>query len=966
MKTSNATSIARLAAGAARAAAAILAFLALVPLPGRAADAPAEPSPGEKLFALKVKPLFAEKCNGCHGDDPEDIEGDFDMRSRESILQGGETFTDEVLIPGKGKDSFLYLLSTRAEEDYEMPPKEAEKLSKEQEKMIRDWIDAGAPWPDDQRVAWIQKKFADGVVVKTSGGLSRDWTDRRYKPESLWAYRPVKRPRIPGAPGRKGEGDAKTDPTGLNGDPTGSSRAPNPVDSFIDARLQAAGLKAAPRADARTLIRRATFDLTGLPPTPAEVRAFETATAEDAEAAWKALIERLLASPRYGEQWGRHWLDVVRYADSSGFANDWERPNAWRYRDYVIRSFNADKPYDRFIREQIAGDEISGRADPELLVATGFLRMGAWEHTGMSVAKVTRQLFLDDVTNSVGQVFLGHTLLCAKCHDHKFDPVPTRDYYAVQAVFATTQFAEVETPWLEEENRAGMAEDRRYHEKRAAANRRLLDELEEKRRRYDAAWFRERGLPWKTREEAKKAGAKPADLPEGKGFKTADEFGRGRIARKWDTRLSWEKDRYQPVAYTVYNGKTRDMPSHKYQTRVPMPADPMQEGTLENTAILAGGSPFSPGDPVDPGVLSAVAGGSDVELPETVAGRRTALADWIADPENSLTARVMVNRIWLYHFGRGIAANANNFGTTGKKPTHPKLLDWLAAEFVERGWSVKDMHRLIMMSAAYRRAGAHPDADALKEKNAEDDGYAVFRPRRLAAEEIRDAMLAVSGELNLDMGGIPARPDMNLEAALQPRLIMGTYAPSYVPNPKPAQRNRRTIYAHKARGQRDPFLEVFNQPTPDLSCGLRDSSNVTPQVFTLFNSEESMDRALAFAARVLKESAGRPDEAAVARAFRLAFGREPASAELAESLAHWREMERVQAAIEHRPRQLPPEVERTAYDENTGKIFTFTERLFVYDDYQPDLQPHEVDARTRGFADLCLVLFNSNEFAYVY
>ncbi|MCB1230744.1 MAG: PSD1 domain-containing protein [Verrucomicrobiae bacterium] len=922
-------------------------YLSLIPLivcVGGSAAAN-EPTVGEKLFALKVKPLFAEKCNACHGDDPEKIKGDFDMRTRDAMLKGGETFAEEVLMPGKGEESFLYLVTTRTEEDFEMPPKEADQLTEEQRWWIRDWINEGAPWVDDKRVAEIHEKFAEGVMVETSGGLTEDWTKRRYKPEDLWAYQPIARPEIPAR------------------NSTGSGRELNPVDSFINARLDGLGLQPAPEADPRTLIRRATFDLTGLPPKPAEIATFLADWKRDSEAAWNGLIERLLDSEQYGEQWARHWLDVVRYADSSGYANDYERPNTWRYRDYVIRAFNDDKPYDEFVREQLAGDEIGKRKDVEKLIATGFLRMGAWEHTGMSVAKVTRQLFLDDVTDSVGQVFLGHTLQCAKCHDHKFDPVPTRDYYSMQAVFATTQFAEVDTDWLPEENLGGMAEDRRYHVLRKKANDALLASLKEKQTRYEAEWFVEKGLPWKSKAEAKKAGATEEQLPN-RTFKEPEEFGQERIGRKWENRFSWEMDRYKPVAFTVYDGKTI-LPKSQYG-RFQMPKDPMAKGELEKTAILAGGSPFSPIDPVNPGVLSAVPGGLETTLPDSVEGRRTALANWIVDPENSLTARVMANRIWQYHFGQAIARNPNNFGATGKKPTHPELLDWLASEFVARGWSVKEMHRLIMKSDAYRRSTVAPDPAKLTEKDPGGISYAVFLPRRLEAEELRDSMLAVSGELNPEMGGIPIRPDMNLEAALQPRMIMGTFAPSYVPNPEPEQRNRRTIYAHKTRGHRNPFLEIFNQPGSETSCEFRDSSNVTPQVFALFNSEESLDRAIAFAARVLKERSDQGDEAAVERAFRLVYGRAPEEEEMRASLDHWHEMEKVQAKIKFEPRDYPTEVVREANEENTGEFFQFTEKLFVYEDYVHDLQPCEVDARTRAFADLCLVLFNSNEFVYVY
>jgi hypothetical protein len=891
----------------------------------RSANAPSE---GEKLFALKVKPLFVEKCLPCHGNDPDNIKGGFDMRTRPAMLSGGDTFLNDALIPGKGEESYLYILSTRTEEDYEMPPKGADQLTQEQTWWIRDWINAGAPWPDEDRMARIQSEFGEGVQVVTSGGLSDDWNNRRYLKEDLWAYQPL----------NPGEHDH--------------------IDAFIEAQLNEVQLPPAPAADARTMIRRATFDLTGLPPTPEEVEAFESAYATDAEA-WPKLIDRLLSSPHYGEQWARHWLDVVRYADSSGYANDWERPNAWRYRDYVIRSFNSDKPYNQFIREQIAGDEIGKRDDVEMLIATGFLRMGAWEHTGMSVAKVTRQLFLDDVTDSVSQVFLGHALRCAKCHDHKFDPVPTRDYYAFQANFATTQFVEQPTEWLPDENISGLEEDRRYHLLRLEANQKRLDALDDLQKRYQAKWFTERNLPYSSVAEARKAGG--TELPKGRLFEKPEEFGAERIGRKWKARFDWEMDRYKPVVFTVYNGKTRSAKNQSGPLR--MPENPMDQGELEQTSILDNGDVFAPTEPVAPGVISALQSGPEASIPQAVEGRRSALADWIASPDNPLTSRAIVNRIWQYHFGKAIAQNPNNFGATGKKPTHPGLLDRLAKQFVEQEWSIKKLHRTIMMSKAYQRASTHPDLQQLNAKDSARNLYAVFQPKRLTAEELRDAMLAVSGELNPEMGGIPVRPDINLEAALQPRMIMGTFAPSYVPNPKPEQRNRRTIYAHKTRGHRDPFLETFNQPNTELSCEMRDNSNITPQAFTLFNGEETRDRSLAFASRVLNET--NDDEQAIQRAFRLAFGRNPSSRELRVSLDHWKQMTKQQTALNFEPQVFPNEVIREAQEENTGENFEFTETLFVFKDYIPDLQPHQLDAKTRALADICLALLNANEFIYI-
>ena len=858
-----------------------------------------ETVPADVLFARKVLPLFKEKCLACHGNDSKKLKGGLDLRTRAGLFKGGESEESSVA-PGKPMASPLYLAVTRAHEDdwAAMPPKENDKLSIAQVNYIRDWIAGGAPWPDVKRIAeLLQQKdpwaVEGGVLVKTSGGLGKEWTNRKYDPKNLWAYQPVKRPATP-------------------------MDSANPIDAFINARIPN-GLKPAPEADRLSLIRRATFDLTGLPPTPEEIESF----VNDIELnAYKRLIERLLASPHYGEQWGRHWLDVVRYADSGGFANDFERPNSWRYRDYVIRSFNEDKPYDQFVIEQIAGDEIAPKST-ENEIAVGFLRMGPWEQTGMAVARVTRQFFLDDVTDSVGQVFLGHVMRCARCHDHKFDPLPTRDYYSMQAVFAHTQFAEVNAAFQPSENTDGFEAHKKYHQLRNDENKRMLGTLPKER-------------------------------------VTPNDFGRERLGRKWSTLFSWGFDRYRPIAFTVYNGKTKL--DRNVNRRRPRPADPMKDGRLEKTTILTGGDLFSPADSVQPGALSAI--GLKSEITTEVNGRRTALAKWITHKDNPLTARVMVNRVWQYHFGRGLAGNPNNFGATGKKPTHPKLLDWLASEFMAKGWSVKQLHWLIMTSETYRRSSTHPTPERLAKHDPNGDSYAVFRPRRLAAEELRDAVLAVTGELTQKPGGIPARPDMNLEAALQPRMIMGTFAPSYVPDTKPEQRNRRSVYALKLRGQRDPFMTTFNQPGPDKSCELRDSSNVTPQVFTLFNSEESADRALAFAARVIKET--NSDGEAVRRAFRLAFGRVPNKAEAGDALQLWKKTTEEQAKRNPKPRTYPTEVVRSANEENTGQTFTFAEKLFEYQDYQPDLQLHQVDARTRGFADLCLALLNANEFLYVY
>ncbi len=914
------------------------------------------------LFVRRVWPLFQEKCLACHGNDEQKIKGGFDMRTLQSTLKGGESEKPSI-VPGKPEESPLYLASTRQHEDDwdAMPPKEADKLYSEQLSWIKDWITGGAPWPDEAKRSALAKANADkwsaedGITVKTTGALSPEWANRRYKPEGLWAYQPVKKPAVKSA---------------------------NAIDELLALHLPE-GVQPAPATDARTFIRRATFDLTGLPPTPEEITAFEKEFIQDQASSIQHLVSRLLASPHYGERMARHWLDVTRYADSSGFANDYERGNSWRYRDYVVRSFNADKPYNQFIKEQIAGDEMHPD-NSETLIATGFLRMGPWELTAMEVAKVARQRFLDDVTNSVGETFLAHSLQCARCHDHKFDPVPTHDYYSMQACFGTTQLAERPAPFLPSENTTGFDESK-YLETRRIEHMTMLARLDDKLLANSEKWFAAKKLDhsaWdkavasarafianggkmkKNRSftgvfETARTALQKQNIPEDQyppklvGF-APEDYGNERVARKGLERLKWELERYEPFAFSVYDGRTPQVTSIYQPVR--MPQDRMTNGELEQTAILGGGDPFSPTKPVKPAALSVL---SSVEFPDAIVGRRTALANWIASKDNPLTTRAIVNRLWLWHFGQAIAGNPNNFGSTGKKPTHPELLDWLAATLVEKNWSLKELHRLIMTSAAYQRSSAF--TGKLTHEEAEKS-YAAFKPRRLMAEEMRDAMLSITGELNPTLGGIPNRPEINIEVAMQPRQVMGTFASAWVPNAKPAQRHRRSLYALKIRGVRDPFMEVFNEPGPDFSCEARDVSTVTPQVFSLFNGQASYDRALALANRVMQE---KPADV-ITRLFQLTYGRPPSAAEKSACTTHWQDMVARQTTIAFKQPQPPLSVKRDAVEENTGEKFSFQEKLPGYADFIPDLQPADVDAQTRALADVCLVLLNSNEFVYLY
>ena len=895
-------------------------------MPSRSIDR----SAAEQLFAHQIQPLIEAKCIACHGAKPEKLKGGLDLRTLAAAVRGGDSGTS--LVVGNSADSLFYQAITWADEDLQMPPKENDRLTPREADLFKQWIDGGAPWPNAQRVSELRSTTEDkwsepdGRVVRTSGGLSAAWTHRKYQPADLWAYQSLNESPVP-------------------------EHVSNPIDWFIDRRLEADGIQSAMLTDRRTLIRRAAYDLLGLPPPPEEIEAFVN-DAEADEEAFAKVVDRLLESPHYGERWGRHWLDVVRYADTAGFANDFDRGNAWRYRDYVIRAFNNDKPYAEFIAEQLAGDEL-GRVKPEKIVATGFLRMGPWELTSMQVAAVARQQYLDDVVNSVGQTFLGHTLRCAKCHDHKFDPVPTRDYYSLYAVFQGTQLTERRTPFFLGENTEGFEEKQVLVRQRDRVQAEL-DELHARRRRAEQAWFKDRGLPYKTRKEAYDAGEPPAKVPpKSVGFSVKD-FGRERMARKTLLRLKWKLARYEPVALAVYNGvtPTRD----NYMQPMRMPVDPMAKGIRERGHILMGGDAFSKGQDVAPAALSVINRSVPVlgamQIPTRFEGRRAALAAWIAHAKNPLTWRTIANRIWSWHFGRPLAGNPNNLGASGKKPTHPELLDWLAVTFRDAGGSFKDIHRLIMSSAAYRRASG------------EASSYAAFAPRRLSAEELRDSMLAVTGELNPTIGGIPNRPEINLEVALQPRMVMGTFATVWQPNRLPEQRHRRTLYAMKIRGLRDPFMEVFNSPNPDLSCEVRDASTVTPQVFSLFNSEISYDRAVAFALRLKAEEA--EHGAAVTRAFQLAYGRAPDATEMEAANLHVLKMTDRHRQISVEKVVYPEAIIRDAVEENTGEPFSFVEKIDAFEDFVPDQKMADVDPETRGLAELCLVLFNSNEFAYVY
>jgi len=905
---------------------------------------------GERLFALKVRSILSSKCFACHGGDAKKIKGELDLTSRDGLLKGGES-EEPSLVPGNPLKSPLYLAVTREHEnDWSvMPPKDNDKLSEVQLSALKRWIELGAPWPDaktqERYIAEERAKSvtAEGMLVKTSGGLSDDWTYRRYRPEDMWAFQPLKKPEMP-------EG------------------ADNPIDAFIGRKLKAAGFVSAPQAQFRTLVKRAYYDLTGLPPTPYQIYQFRLSWDKNPAKSWDELINQLLDSPHYGERWAQHWLDVARYADTGGYSNDYERSNAWRYRDYVIRAFNNDKPYNEFIVEQIAGDELwnqqpKDKRNPELLVATSFLRMGPWD-PAMTLVPQARQIYLDDVVNSVGQTFLSTTMRCFKCHDHKFDPLPTRDYYRMYAAFSGTQLAERAAPFLKQENRSGLNQKKAITQRLWDFAKTKHNELYQKQEAAARKWYAQNGKEYLDANARRKL--PDQEKPPRHVGLSPEEQGRLKVRMQDDWIWKRRLERYQPMVQGVYNGPT---PKNLNARSMRMPNKPGQK-VVPVSHVLLGGALEAPGEKVGPGVLSALevpVSAKDEDpylIDDKLQGRRLALAKWIANPKNPLTARSIVNRVWQHHFGKPLAGNPNNFGAKGSKPTHPELLDWLAADFAENGWKFKRLHRLIMSSATYRQSGRHLNLDKLKNEDPNNNLFAYHPPRRLSAEEMRDSLLVATGELNRDQGGFPVMPEINMEVALQPRMIQFSLSPAYQPSRTPAERNRRTIYAYRVRGQANPFLELFNQPNPNDSCEERDSAAVTPQAFTLLNSQVMSDRSIALALRVEKEFDTLHLQ--VKRAVQLAFGRVPDKVEWERLKQYVTKMRAYHA--KHEPEKIvyPTSITRSLVEEFTGQPFKYEEILPVFENYVADKKPADVSINTRALADLCLLLFNSNEFVYVY
>lgn len=636
----------------------------------------------------------------------------------------------------------------------------------------------------------------------------------------------------------------------------------SPIDAFLLEAMRAKKLTpSAPEAKAR-LLRRVTLDVTGLPPTPEDVAAFLHDKRPDA---YERLVDRLLASPQYGERWAQRWLDVVRYADTNGFELDAERTHAWRYRDYVVRSFNADKPYDTFLKEQIAGDEIwPGKQDA--LVALGFHRAGP-EHIvgGNQDAEMNRQEVLTEMTAGVGNAFLGLTMNCARCHNHKFDPILQSDYYRLQAVFATTEGKEIDIASAEERSR--YEEAKKTHDARLKP---VADQIKAIEKPY-----RDRLVDEKKKKLPPELLAL-LDIPKDKltpEQKEKQSNAREQIQPSWDEVLAQltSSDRERRMALR------RQMHAIELDAPLPPPAAyavANAEKPADTNVLKVGDHRMKLGT-VAPGVPLVLAANVARGVPVEIKGRRTALAEWLADPRHPLTARVMVNRIWQFRMGRGIVGTPNDFGTLGERPTHPKLLDWLAAEFVEKGWSVKAMDRAILLSSAYRQASAR---DAVREAIDPDNKlYWRMNKRRLEGEAIRDSALRVSGMLNPLMYGPPVRTPIEPEVY---DLIFTEYeADNLWPLPKDrSQMYRRSLYLLNKRTVRLPMLANFDQPDTMSSCAFRPVSTHALQALTMINSDFMAEQSAAFAKRVETEAGAAP-AARVSRAYSLALGRAPRVAE---------------------------------------------------------------------------------------
>ncbi len=737
--------------------------------------------------------ILSSKCATCHG---QARMSELDVRELSTLLKGGTR--GPAIVPGKAADSLLYQ-AVKREGDLKMPPGNTPLPAADVE-TLRQWIDAGAQW-----------KAGSATPAQQS---------------SWWSFKKPVRPPVP----------AVKDTAWVR----------NPIDAFILAKLEKEGLRPSPAADRRTLIRRASFDLLGLPPDPKEVDDFVNDKSPDA---YEKLVDRYLNSPRYGERWGRYWLDLVRYADTSGFETDHFFPTAWRYRDYVIDSFNKDKPYTTFVQEQIAADEIwpdnlelegtlhlpaSKQENVNRRIGTSLYTVGSFPIEFTYYGDQYRAEWQSDAVDVTGAAFLGLTVGCARCHDHKFDPIRQRDYYSLAAFFAGSE--EREIPLVSQ---------------------------------FDILTYT-RSMPLISQVEALKKLARQRGPRRGAAADGDDQNG--------DAAASTPAPASRATPETVADRAATMQKIGELFVRLPdhFPTANVlaHQEKIPDTHILVRGDFKNVGAKVEPAFPPVLNPGPPLNEPKDilfVPQRRKALALWLTSPDQPLLGRVMVNRIWQGHFGEGIMRTPNDFGRQGDLPTHPELLDWLAVEFADRGWSIKQMHRMIMLSNTYRASSVGDPASI--EKDPQNYLLSRMNRQRLDGDEIRDSVLAVAGTLNLKMGGMGIIPPLSkeeLQAARMPNL--------WPPNPDPSEYTRRTVYLQMKRSLTLPMLQTFDAPDTATSCPRRDVSTVAPQALTLMNGDFTLDQADKFAARLRKES-GDNAQALVENAWHRAFGRLPSTEE---------------------------------------------------------------------------------------
>ncbi len=774
---------------------------------------PVPPAEQTRFYESEVRPILQANCVSCHGGDKPS--GGLSLTSRSAALKGG--ISGASLAPGKAEQSLI--IKAVNYDGRKMPPQG--RLPKAHIDTLTKWVAMGAPWPKEKEGTAPPVKHGPPPV--------------NAETMKFWSFQPVK---------------AMAPPTVKT-----AAWARNPIDRFILSKLEANGLAPAPPAARAVLIRRAYYDMIGLPPSPAEVEAFVKDASPNA---WEKVVDRLLASPHYGERWARHWLDLVRYAETNSFERDDPKPFVWRYRDYVIRSLNDDKPYDRFVREQIAGDELPD-ATNETLIATGYYRLGTWddEPSDPEQAKFDD---LDDIISTTGQTFLGLTVGCARCHDHKIDPMPQKDYYRLLACFSNIRrYGErsYESVMASSLRSIAPPDDQRRYDEQTSVYKSMVSELDGKINAIEALV---------------RPDLQPVEKEE---FQT--EAARPGILKKRVPRLMTEE------RFNEYNQLLRERSRLR---RTPPPALEQALCVTEAgrapapTFLMMRGNPHAPGDEVQPGFPSVLAPppASIPSVPAGVrsSGRRSALADWLVNPSNPLPARVMANRIWQNHFGRGIVRTPSNFGFLGALPTHPELLDWLAGELVRGGWKLKPLHKLIMMSSAYQMS-SRCNEKALA-KDPENDLFQHFDMRRLDAEEIRDSILAANGTLNLQMGGpsiYPTIPAEVLAGQSRPGAGWGKSTPE--------EQARRSIYIHIKRSLTVPMLASFDVPETDFTCPARNTTTQPTQALSMVNSTFLNEQARIFA-EFVKRSAGPDREAEVKFALRRVLQRDPGPSEVSRGI----------------------------------------------------------------------------------